>query len=62
MTTTNDTCESSIKKGFEMLGITEEQYPDYSDPTSFAEGFQICSLFSENEAVLNDAVIMLNKH
>ena len=42
---------------FELLGISKEEYPEYLDPFSFAEGFQICSLYSEDEAVTSDAAI-----
>mgnify|MGYP001246017964 CR=1 FL=1 len=37
-----------IKELFEELSIPEDDYPDYSDPTSFAKNFKRCSILEDH--------------
>lgn len=39
--------EDRIVQAFELLGIQENQYPEYKDPNSFASEFKICSLYED---------------
>ena len=41
--------KDTIVRGFDLLGIHPEDYPEYSDPNSFAERFKICSAYTEND-------------
>lgn len=50
----SDKTIKEIKDGFALLMISEENYPEYKDPYTFADGFRICSLYSENEFVSSD--------
>lgn len=36
-----------LRDGFKLLGIEPEQYPEYSDPTSFATNFEICTAYKD---------------
>ena len=36
--------EQEIKNGFEQLEVSEEAYPEYTDPESFVKQFKICSV------------------
>lgn len=38
------TNDERIVNGFGMMGLTTQDYPAYSDPAHFAQGFKICTL------------------
>ena len=41
----------TIVSGFELLGIKEEDYPNYTDPVSFADRFEKCSILNDVEII-----------
>ena len=55
-----DKTTKEIQDGFALLMISEENYPEYRDPYSFADGFEICSLYSENEFISSDTAVQNN--
>jgi hypothetical protein len=36
-----------IERDFKRMGITENNYPTYTNPNAYAEGFRQCSLLKE---------------
>ena len=40
-----------IKKVFELLDIEEDQYPEYTDPESFAADFKKCSILKSHDII-----------
>ena len=47
-----------ITKGFQLLGISEEDYPAYSDPESFATTFKVCSLLEYSEITTSNSTVV----
>lgn len=41
--------DEEIVNGFLFLGISSENYPEYSDPDSFATNFKVCSLLKDSD-------------
>ena len=50
--------KEEINKGFQLLGLTEENYPEYSDPDSFAMNFKICSLLEDSDITTSNSSIV----
>ena len=47
-----------IIKGFQLLGISKENYPAYTDPESFATTFKVCSLLEDSEVTTNNSTVV----
>lgn len=47
-----------ITKGFQLLGISKEDYPAYSDPDSFATTFNVCSLLEDSEVTTSNSTVI----
>lgn len=49
---------AEIAKGFLLLGLSEDDYPEYSDQESFANTFKICSLFEDSDVTTSSSTIV----
>lgn len=47
-----------IVKGFQLLGLSEKDYPVYSDPESFAITFKICSLLEDSDVSTSNSTVI----
>jgi len=55
--------EDKIIELFKLLEIKEKDYPEYSDPISFANGFKLCSLYENSDiSTSNSTCEQLNKN
>lgn len=55
--------EDKIIELFKLLEIKEKDYPEYSDPISFANGFKMCSLYENSDiSTSNSTCEQLNKN
>ncbi|MHC4122902.1 MAG: hypothetical protein ACYSSI_04950 [Planctomycetota bacterium] len=51
--------EEEIKEIFEDLDITEDQYPEYIDPDTFADTFEKCSVL-KSHSIIESASTTIN--
>ena len=51
----------SIVDAFKLLGIHEDDYPEYADAESFASNFKPCSVFEESDVSTSNSTIINQK-